>query len=140
MYSNNILNFQESMTILNACTKNIWKLIEFTAYIYIYMYVCVCVLAHCSWGWPEVSLFNSYYIEVYGKSLHLSQDWSTYPWSIPYNAMLTISWVFGMTRPGIELQSLGPLANALTILLINLHIQLYICIYIFIYIYIYVYV
>ena len=115
-------------------------------YLYVCMCVCVCVLAHCSWGRPEVSLFNSYYIEVYGKSLHLSQDWSTYPWSIPYNAMLnlevssTISWVFGMTRPGIELQSLGPLANALTILPINLHIQLYICIYIFIYIYIYVFV
>ena len=28
MYSNNILNFGESMTILNACTKKVWKLIE----------------------------------------------------------------------------------------------------------------
>ena len=28
MYSNNILNFQESMTILNACTKKVWKHIE----------------------------------------------------------------------------------------------------------------
>ena len=25
MYSNNILNFQESTTILNACTKKVWK-------------------------------------------------------------------------------------------------------------------
>ena len=33
MYNNNILNFQESPTILNACTKEIWKLIEFTTYI-----------------------------------------------------------------------------------------------------------
>ena len=32
MYSNNILNFQEPTTILNACTKNVWKLIEFTTY------------------------------------------------------------------------------------------------------------
>ena len=38
MYSNNKLNFQESMTILNACTKKVWKLIEGTAYIYIYIY------------------------------------------------------------------------------------------------------
>ena len=30
MYNNNILNFQESTTILNACTKNVWKLIERT--------------------------------------------------------------------------------------------------------------
>ena len=32
MYSNNILNFQESTTILNACTKIVWKLIEGTTY------------------------------------------------------------------------------------------------------------
>ena len=49
MYSNKILNFQESMTILNACTKTVWKLIECTTYIYIYIYIyvyiyiCVCV-------------------------------------------------------------------------------------------------
>ena len=35
MYSNNIVNFQESMTILNACTKKVWKLIEGTIYVYI---------------------------------------------------------------------------------------------------------
>ena len=33
MYSNNILNFQESTTILNARTKKVWKLIECTTYI-----------------------------------------------------------------------------------------------------------
>ena len=27
MYSNNIMNFQESTTILNACTKKDWKCI-----------------------------------------------------------------------------------------------------------------
>ena len=32
MYSNSILNFQESMTILNACTKKVWKIIEGTTY------------------------------------------------------------------------------------------------------------
>ncbi len=30
MYSNNIVNFQESTTILNACTKKVWKPIEGT--------------------------------------------------------------------------------------------------------------
>ena len=39
MYSNDILNFQESMTILNACTKRVWKLIEGTAYIYSWVYI-----------------------------------------------------------------------------------------------------
>ena len=33
MYSNNILNFQESTPILNAGTKKVWKLIEGTTYI-----------------------------------------------------------------------------------------------------------
>ena len=32
MYSNNIVNFQESTTILNACTQKVWKLIECTTY------------------------------------------------------------------------------------------------------------
>ena len=38
MYSNKILNFQESTTILNACTKKVWKLIEGTPYIDTYMF------------------------------------------------------------------------------------------------------
>ena len=33
MYSNNILNFQESTLILNGCTKKVWKLIEGTTYL-----------------------------------------------------------------------------------------------------------
>ena len=39
MYSNNILNFQESIIILNLFTKNVWKLIVCTTYIYIYIYI-----------------------------------------------------------------------------------------------------
>ena len=39
MYSNNIVNFQESTTILNACIKKIWKLIEYTRYVHIYIFV-----------------------------------------------------------------------------------------------------
>ena len=45
-YTNNIVNFQESTTILSAYTKKIWKLFEYTThthiYIYIYINVCVC--------------------------------------------------------------------------------------------------
>ena len=33
MYSNNIVNFQESTTILNAYTKKVWKLIEVATYL-----------------------------------------------------------------------------------------------------------
>ena len=46
MYSNNIVNFQEFTTILNACKKKIWKLIKCTTYIYynpvhIYIYIYI---------------------------------------------------------------------------------------------------
>ena len=40
MYRNNIVNFQESTTILNAHTEKVWKIIEGTTYIYIYIYIC----------------------------------------------------------------------------------------------------
>ena len=33
-YSNNIVNFQESTTMLNACTKIVWKQIEGTTYLF----------------------------------------------------------------------------------------------------------
>ena len=36
MYSNNILNLQESMTILNPCTKKVWKLIEWPTYVVLF--------------------------------------------------------------------------------------------------------
>ena len=44
IYRHNIVNCQESTTILNACTKKVWKLIEFTAYIYIYIYIYIYAL------------------------------------------------------------------------------------------------
>ena len=39
MYKNNIVNFQESTWILNACTKKVWKLIEYPTYLYILGYM-----------------------------------------------------------------------------------------------------
>ena len=41
MNSDNILNFEESKTILIACTTKVWKLIEATTCIYIYVFACV---------------------------------------------------------------------------------------------------
>ena len=65
-------------------------------------------------GWPEGSLFSSYYTEMYGRVLLLSLDSFTLP--LPYNAkwyarqhQLTFFLVFGMTRP--EPRSPGPLVN-----------------------------
>ena len=43
MYSNKILNFQESTTILNACTKNLELYWRHLVYIYIYIYIYIYV-------------------------------------------------------------------------------------------------
>ena len=71
-------------------------------------------------GRPEVSLFNSEYTEVSGRALLLSLDFSTLPlihtlycWVLSKEVSSTIFKVFGMTRPGIEPRSTGPLANTL---------------------------
>ena len=39
IYSDNIVNFQESRTILKTYTKKVWKIIVCTSCIYIYIYV-----------------------------------------------------------------------------------------------------
>ena len=71
-------------------------------------------------GRPEVSLFNSEYTEVSGRALLLSLDFSSLPlihtlycWVLSKEVSSTIFKVFGMTRPGIEPRSTGPLANTL---------------------------
>ena len=47
MYSNNIVNVQESATILNAYTKMSGNLFKGPReYIYMCVYVCVCVRTH----------------------------------------------------------------------------------------------
>ena len=74
-------------------------------------------------GWPEGSLFNSYYTNVLGREQLLSLDCSTLPlirtldcWVLSKEASSTIFYVFGMTRPRIERRSSGPFANSLTIM------------------------
>ena len=54
-----------------------------------------------------------------GRALHLSLDCSTIPlictlycWVLSKEVSSTIFWVFGMTRPGIEHRSPGPLKSA----------------------------
>ena len=73
-----------------------------------------------SWGWPESSLFNSYYTEMLRRALLLSLDCTSLPLKRTlYCRVLskvvsrTILKVFDMTRPGIEPRSSGPLANTL---------------------------
>ena len=64
IYHNNIVNFQKSTTILNACTKKVWKLIECTT--------CELQLASVKiWIW--VSEFTFYYNNCY--SMSISSPW-----------------------------------------------------------------
>ena len=53
-------------------------------YIYIYIYK----LADLTQGWPEGSIFNSYYNEVLERALLISLDCSTSPWSISYKCWM----------------------------------------------------
>ena len=61
MYSNNILNFQESTTILNACTKKVWKLIERTTYV-----ACLIFIVGNS---TNVSNIGNYFVESFSFML-----------------------------------------------------------------------
>ena len=47
-------------------------------------------------------------------------------WVLSKEASSTIFWIFGVTRPGIELRSPGPLANTLTARPMSLYIYIYI--------------
>ena len=75
---------------------------------------------NCSRGRPKGSLFNSYYAEVYTRALLLSLDCFTLPlirtlyyWVLNKEVSSTILKVFGITQPGIEPRSPGPLTNTL---------------------------
>ena len=73
-----------------------------------------------SQGRSESSLLNSYYTKVQGRALLLSLDCSTLPlmytlycWVLSKEVSSTTFKVFGMTQPGSEPRSPGPLANTL---------------------------
>ena len=72
LYSNNILNFQESTTILNACTKEVWKLIEGTTYIKrIWHWIS------CNGWYPMKPNQNIIYIYIY-IYIYRAWHWITY--------------------------------------------------------------
>ena len=64
VYINNILNFQESMTILNARTKKVLKLIVCTSYIY----------KATLWLTPTIPLYSSLSLSSLSLSLSLSHS------------------------------------------------------------------
>ena len=59
MDSNNIVNFQESTTILNAHTKKVWKLIVCTSYLSIYLSMRVYVFTKKFLARPRKEIANS---------------------------------------------------------------------------------
>ena len=65
-YSNNILNFQESTTILNTCTKKVWKLIECTTYSR-----CVSVCVHPENIEASRKLLSFYRLWSYGNFIEI---------------------------------------------------------------------
>ena len=77
-----------------------------------------CKVGDPSRGRSEDSFYDCYYPEVWRRALLLSLDYSTLPlirtlycWVLSKEVSSTIFKVFGMTRPGIEPRSPGPLAN-----------------------------
>ena len=65
MYSNNIMNFQESMTILNTYTKKVWKSIVGTTYISVLLFLLKCFSTKL-YGFKYSHLIQSIFAELYG--------------------------------------------------------------------------
>ena len=66
IYSNNILNFQEPATILNACTKKVWNLMENTTYMRVFMLrqACMC-LYHVQFLFLNIYIYIYIHIYIY---------------------------------------------------------------------------
>ena len=70
MHRNNILNFQESMTILNAHKKKVWKLIVCTLYvhtricIHIYMHIYYVNICTCISILVNIPMFTQVYLYI----------------------------------------------------------------------------
>ena len=67
MYSNNILNFEESTTNLNGQSKNVWKLILCTSYLSIYLSIV----------FPD-SIYISIYLSIYLSIVLISVSFSLF--------------------------------------------------------------
>ena len=71
MYSNKILNFQESMTILNARTKSLVTYLMHHVYIYICVCVCVCVYKYEKTRYSEDDFMVELFINVKRVSFYI---------------------------------------------------------------------
>ena len=74
MYSNNIVNFQVSTTILNACPKKVRKLIECTTCIYIYIYIYTENKSEKRNRNITSMLFTFYYCELFSVLVHRQEE------------------------------------------------------------------
>ena len=86
-YSNNIVNFQESTTILNAHTKKVWKLIVCPSYITMSPFS---IPANCSViakDWSQIRISN-----------HEKENFKKFPFFFPENFLFRKLWLFALTK------------------------------------------
>ena len=87
-------------------------------------------LTNHSWGWPKGFFFNSYYTQLFGRSILLSLDCSLYTWSILYNAECKARWHQVQFWYDLTGDWVRPLVNTLIIMPMGQYIYIYIYIYV----------
>ena len=81
IYSNNILNFQESMINLNARTKKVWKLIVCTSCIYIYN-IFINIMYYI---YIYIYIYQNYFLNiVYGRISSDASGISVILWEVDW--------------------------------------------------------
>ena len=84
MYSNNVVNFQESTTILKACTKKVWKLIESTTYLFLHICLCIYLSMNLSLNLSNIN------------SIKKVVGWLVYTWLVGCLVDFTVSIFVGL--------------------------------------------
>ena len=154
MYSNTILNFQVSTTILNARTNKPGNLLNtphththIYIYIYIYIYISQLIIieddpkAHFSIATTPKSRDER---NLFSWIAPLTPDLYLIMWNVKQGDTKYHFLFFGITRPEIEPWSPGPLVNTQPTMTLGQYIYIYIYIYarfmkdIYIYIHIYI--
>ena len=112
MYSNNILNFQESTTILNACTKKVWRSIQYTTY-HLFLVFCSIPRNHLFYLTMSTLVIVSFYCErnccvIAGLCLEISE----FELHLHYYIHFWTN-TFGKCMKAINLSALGQIVSLL---------------------------
>ena len=108
MYTNNIY-FQESTTILNDCTKKVWKLIEGTTYVLSYVeiwFICYWIVL-VSWTCLKCSIVCFKTWTFFYLSIIICMHTDIYQVFLPNACNLTQSYVFRYSYPYLATHPLG---------------------------------